>query len=505
MMTIARPPRPAEDSATDDDAAALSRRQALGRIGAWAAACAVPVSLSGCGGGGDPIAPVSQGPGPAPAPAPPAGPSLRRLKAALSEPAPPGTPVAPISVSQGAPNTIDSSFGVRAAFIPPLDDPQQANLGTASQVWGYRRALWLAQAGAVIMGRTVYPMLREHRSATNGSNGVCGLHFMFDGRAFELLVAGVGSHIALVVDGRYAATRTIETTLDAGLPGTPLSVPNTLLRFDFGSATARKVSLYANSSQGPCALVVDSADHVAPWDRSAEASFAVMTDSYGQAPSRHWGPTGPFWEAAAALGIPHLDSDAIGSTGYAPNNANAETRNPSNAFLARLGSIVDASPDLFLTAGGLNDNNSVAALPLYASAADAQAGFEAAVARHYVALRTELPNAVLAATGPWAPRQVTPPETVARSKAETIKAALRAVGGPWVFLDNLEGSWSNSVGAGNTPSGPWQTGTGRAGAPAGDGNGDLYLSSDGVHPNETGSVYLATRIASDLRAAIGAL
>jgi len=505
MTTIARPPRPAEASATVDDAAALSRRQALGRIGAWAAACAVPVSLPGCGGGGDPIAPVSHAPAPTPAPAPPAGPSLRRLKAALSVPSPPGAPAAPINVSQGASNTIASSFGVRATFIPPLDDPQQPNLGTVPQVWGYRRELWHAQTGAVIMGHTVYPMLREHRSATNGSIGVCGLHFMFDGRAFELLVAGVGSHITLVVEGRYAATRTIETTLDAGLPGTPLSVPNTLVRFDFGSAAARKISLYATSSQGPCALVFDSADHVVPWDRSADASFAVMTDSYGQASSRHWGPTGPLWEAAAALGLPHLDSDAIGGTGYAPNNATVETRNPGNAFVSRLVTSVDAAPDLFLTAGGLNDNNSVAALPLYASTADARAGFEAAVARYYRDLRTALPNAVLAATGPWAPRQSIPTDAVARSKAETIRAALVAAGGPWVFLDNLEGGWSNSAGASAAAGGPWQTGTGRVGAPAGNGNADLYLSEDGVHPNEAGVVYLADRIATDLRAAIGAL
>ena len=505
MTILDRAPRPAKAPATQEDTNSVSRRKAIARIGAWAGALALPTLQAGCGGGGDPVAPVSQAPAPAPVQVPPTGPSLRRLKAALSEPSPPAAPTVPISVSQGTSNTIASSFGARATFIPPLDDPQQAHLGTAPQVWGYRRELWRAQAGAVIMGHTVYPMLREHRSATNGSVGVCGLHFIFDGRAFELLVAGVGSHITLVVDGRYAAARTIETTLDAGLPGMPLSVPNTLLRFDFDSAAARRISLYATSSQGPCALVVDSADHVAPWDRSAEASFAVMTDSYGQAPSRHWGPTGPFWEAAASLGIPHLDSDAIGSTGYAPNNASVETRNPGNAFVSRLATSVDATPDLFLTAGGLNDNNSVAALPLYASAADAQAGFEAAVSRHYRDLRTALPNTVLAATGPWAPRQSIPTDSVARSKAETIRAALVAAGGPWVFLDNLEGGWSNSAGASAAAGGPWQTGTGRVGAPAGNGNADLYLSEDGVHPNEAGVVYLADRISTDLRAAIAAL
>lgn len=489
--------RPIEPAARSNSEP-TTRRDALGRIGAWTAFCALPPALTACGGGGDPIAPVS-----APTPAPKQSSSVRRLKAALNQPTI-GTSVVSLDVSQGTSNTVTSTLGAAAQFIPPMADLLGQTLATAPQVWGFRRDLWRTQPGAVI-GTTVYPMSRDHLAATSGSNGVCGLHITFDGRAFEMLFAGTGVNVTLVVDGRYASARTIATALAAGVPGAPLAAPNTLVRFDFGSTATRQLSVYATSSQGPCAIVIGSADHVAPWDRSGEASFGAMTDSYGQSLSTHWGSTGPFWEAAALLGIPHVDRDAIGGTGYAPNNATAETRIAGNAFPARLPSNVDAMPDLFLTAGGLNDNNSVTALPLYASGADARAGFEAAVTRYYRDLRAALPDALLVATGPWAPRQSTPADPVARSKAETIRSALRAVGGPWVFLDNLDGSWSNSAGASADATGPWQTGTGRAGAPAGDGNADAYLSQDGVHPNEGGTVYLATRIAADLRAAIGTL
>ena len=95
----------------------------------------------------------------------------------------------------------------------------------------------------------------------------------------------------------------------------------------------------------------------------------------------------------------------------------------------------------------------------------------------------------------------------AATSAAAATAALAAAGGNWVFIDNLDGGWINSAGVstlGAQGTGPWQTGTGWVGDPKGDGNGDLYLG-DNTHPNEAGCQYLATRIATDLRAAILAL
>ena len=410
----------------------------------------------------------------------------------------------PLTVSQGNSNSAATQLGANALVYPPLANPGRLSLATVSQVWGHHRAGWTGLSGGVIEGDIVVPIQRSHPGATTGSGGVCGLHFTFDGRAFEILFAGTDARITLVVDGRYAASKIITTTLSGGLTGAPLSATNSFVRFDFGTAATRQVSVYALSSQGPCAIAVGASDHLQAWDRSGEASFAAMADSYGGGHALQWSG-GLFWEAAALLGIPHVDLDVIGGTGYAPNNTNADTRNPGNAFRARLASNVDAKPDLFLTSGGINDNNSIAAPPLYASAPDALAGFNAGVSAYYRALRTALPESVLAATGPWAPRASTPTDLVQQSKADTIKAALREVGGPWVFLDNLNGGWANSAGASAPASGAWQTGTGTSAAPRGDGNGDLYLSADGTHPNVDGMVYLGSRVATDLRAALLAL
>jgi len=323
---------------------------------------------------------------------------------------------------------------------------------------------------------------------------------------FEVLFAGTHVQITLIADGQYVAAGFIETELHSGVAGDPLAAPNSYVRFDFGSSAARKISLYASSSQGPCAIAVGKQDVLTAWDRSAEPSFCAMTDSYGQRPGVAWAMGGPFWEAASLLGIPHLDLNALGGTGYAPNNGSADARNAGNAFVARVAECAAMAPDLVFTAGGINDNNTIAAPPLYASAADAKAGFDAAVSRYFRDLRAALPNAVLAAMGPWAPVESSPVDSVARSKADTILAALRSVAGPWVFLDNLSGGWTNSAGASAPPTGRgWQTGTGNAGAPRGDGNGDGYVSSDGVHPTPAGCKHFGEVIAVQLGAAILAL
>ena len=358
-----------------------------------------------------------------------------------------------------------SSFGAGAQIVPPLANAGAASLATASEVWGFRRERWVVPRSgqAVIAGQVVYPVRRAHPAATLGSEGVCGLHFMLDGTAFEVLLAGAAANLTLLVDGQYATPGLIDRNSAGGVTGAPLSQPNAFVRVDFGSARRRRVSLYARSAQGPCAVAVASTDRLLPWDRSAEASMSCMADSYGGASGPQWGVGGVFWEAAALLGIPHID-----------------------------------------TAGGINDNNSLA-LPPYATAQAARDGFNAAVSGYFTQLRAALPQSVLVALGPWAPRQSIPTSAVAQSKADTIRATLLAVGGPWVFLDNLNGGWSCSSGVSSASSagaGPWQTGTGNSAAPAGNGNGDLYLTADGVHPNAGGALYLATRIAADLRLAL---
>ena len=484
-----------------------SRRRALRRLFALAAAqgSALPV-LSACGGGGagnDPIVvgnPPAPVPTPPPAPAPPVAPpvpvddAVARLKAAIASTAPTiGT--TSVTITQGAAQSVTSSFGDGAQFFPPLPQSSSSNLATIAQVYGRRRDLWTQLGGGVIASQQVVPVALDHVASTESSSSRTGLHFVHDGAAFEVLVGGVPIGVTLIVDGVYVGTDALTPMNSA--QGTPFAQPNTLMKFDFGAAAQRNVSLYMISSRGPCAIVIGAGDTIAPIDLSAKASFAAMADSYGGAYSDVWGIGGLFYEASTQLGIPHADLDAIGGTGYAANNGSAASLDAGNAFVARLGSIVTGLPDLFVTAGSINDNNRLA-LPPYASASAAQAGFAAAVSTYFTNLRAALPTSVLAAIGPWQPPPNLPASQGELDKATVIKQALQTAGGHWVFVDNINGGWANSAGAAGTPSttdGPWQTTQ----------NAATYLGADQIHPNDVGCVYLGTRLANSLRAGIQAL
>jgi hypothetical protein len=435
------------------------RRELLARLAAFSAGLALP----GCGGGGaDPLPAPLGGTSPSPSPAPAATPPppvpspspglaatpLDRLRAALARPAL-VMPTAAIEVSQtSGPNRGSPSQGAGALIVPTPRgagvNPNPDTLADIDAVWGHHRAGWTRQRAGLV-GTTAadtgwyVPVSRDHRGSTLGSNGVCALHFRTDGSAFELLFAGTDVQATLVVDGRYAVAETITTQWRSGGRGAALNQPNAWTRFDFGGRALRDVSVYARSSQGPCALAFAAGDRVSAWDRSAEASMAAIADSYGGAPSERWGISGPFWEAAALLGIPHVDLDAIGGTGYAPQNTNADTRDAGNRFAARLASTVDAQPDLLIVAGGINDNHSQAAPPLFATAAEARGRFETEVREFYAAARAALPQSLIVALSPWAPREQVPPSAVELSKAEIVQQALQAAGGPWIFIDNLRG------------------------------------------------------------------
>lgn len=466
-------------------------------------------SLTACGGS-------TPGPGPAPAPpvvpppvtppvvppiAPPPTSALSRLQAAVQLPPWTTGTVAP-TVSQGPSNDATFSFGTGRLVVAAPGNSAGQTLANAPQVWGFRRDRWSVPAAGVssIGGQPVFPVSRKHVGATLSSESLCPMHFTMEGSAFEILFAGSEVRFTLVVDGVIVAPGLIDSAWSGGTRGSRLIAANAVVRVDFGTFQSRQVSLYPRSSQGACALAFAAGDNVQAWDRSAEPSLTVLADSYGGAAGPNFMLGGPFWEAAAMLRLPHLDLDAIGGTGYAPNPAPG-FGNTGDAFPARVAGSVDTNPDMVITAGGINDNNSLGLFP-YASASSARAGFEAATLLHFQRLRSALPQSVLVALGPWAPRQNLPTDPVAQSKADAILSALSAAGGHWVFVDNLNGGWRCSSGASNVGTGPWQTGTGNTGTPRGDGNGDLYLNSDGVHPNTAGSLYLAQRLATDLRSAL---
>lgn len=163
------------------------------------------------------------------------------------------------------------------------------------------------------------------------------------------------------------------------------------------------------------------------------------------------------------FGTFNIWASGAGGTGYCnPNSAGGRV-----TFGERLQSdVIDNSPDTLINAGGLND--------LSYSVEE----FQQAVDQYYSELVAKLPKTKIVILSPFYPRESTTPlafRDVLRAKAVEIGA---------IFIDLL----------GDGTDG-YFTGSGNVNAQVGDGNADLFISSDGTHPSDAGHLYLAHRLA----------
>lgn len=208
-------------------------------------------------------------------------------------------------------------------------------------------------------------------------------------------------------------------------------------------------------------VTVGPTDTVYPPARSATVA-AFIGDSFTQSyQSDNWAGT-----CARILGWEPLITGS-GGTGYTAINGSHE------AAAERLAAtVLDADPDVIVFALGINDSLT---------------GLQAAATSLFAEARTDQPNALLVAIGPWAPSSSS--ATSQAAKGAAIAAAAAATSG-MIYIDNLTD--------------PWITGSGTTSALANDGNADLYIGADGIHPNQQGSIYLGTRVAHAIYAALPA-
>nr|DAW08900.1 MAG TPA: hypothetical protein [Caudoviricetes sp.] len=227
--------------------------------------------------------------------------------------------------------------------------------------------------------------------------------------------------------------------------------------------------------------------------------------------------------ASRRLGVRSVSS-AQGGTGYITDGKANIASNTVFGSAERVGRIVQAAPDAVAVVGGLNDEGKDLAQ------------FAAAVKKCLADLRAGLPDAPIVVVGPQPSGGA---RTVGGTFADLVKATADAVASCGVdgvaFVDwaGLAGGRAQDFHAGQTywrgdtvayagaiyrveagfwagdsPAGAFPavrqvsavfTGTGKAGAPAGDGNRDLYISADGVHPTNQGSEALGDALAACLR------
>lgn len=296
------------------------------------------------------------------------------------------------------------------------------------------------------------------------------VEFDYTGSAIDLLIrqggtGGFEAQATVWVDGRpvYEVTQDVAAASGVG-GGGRIRIPIT-----FADPRRRLIALEFRTSFGEFigADVQPSTLTAYPTGSSKGPRVLVAGDSYGEGGSAT--PDRGFVGLLPLL-IPSwrdVWNGSSGSTGYAEDGARVSLVDRYTT------DIVDLDPNIVIVAAGINDQTSYLAdpAPVLTAATTVWDGITAA-----------LPNVELIVVGPFFPRS----GAGLPAEMAEMDAALRglAVERGLRYISPITGEWI--------------TGTGHVGAPASDGNADLYISSDGTHPSAAGHAYLAWRLAGHL-------
>jgi lysophospholipase L1-like esterase len=168
------------------------------------------------------------------------------------------------------------------------------------------------------------------------------------------------------------------------------------------------------------------------------------------------------------LGIKNVWNGGVPGTGY------LATTPPAFTGRQRIPDIVDCAPDLLLILLGYND------VSLSVTALQAEVALTLRTIRAQPVL-ANMPIICCPFGGSHATALSGPTEAAIQAGVADARVPFS------YFIPTVNG-----------PNGPWMTGTGNTGAPAGNGNCDLYISTDNVHPNDAGHAYLAARLYDEI-------
>jgi hypothetical protein len=391
------------------------------------------------------------------------------------------SPVIEIQAVQARPSTWTVPLTGAARHIFARASGAGGVLDLDSIVYRFNKDAWVATANAFQANdgtSSVLHMPGDPAASTQSqqfSPAVVG--FVTDSPYFGIPFVQAMRHI-LIVDGKPHAASA--TTTGAG---------QQYQTFTFPSRKMREII----SISGPFArfgeIAAAPADTFAPLDTMVGSfSAAAMTDSYGAIFAEQL--TSAIGQALYGLGSVNLCMSAVGSTGYAAD----AVAGGSLTFTAasRLAYFLSSRPDMGIFMGGINDS-----WPLGPYGGDVSAN----MAVCFSAYREAVPEGLLVAFAPWAPNEVTGQTAAPQAVRAAILSNLQAVGGPWVFIDNLNGGWFTSWGTSATGQGRWQTGTSST-----TGNSQFYLRTDETPPTHptapVGATYLGRRMETALRQAI---
>lgn len=251
-----------------------------------------------------------------------------------------------------------------------------------------------------------------------------------------------------------------------------------LITIDLGTAVPRRIRLdFATFPFGGVYLPPTASIWQVPL---RGGRLMVLGDSISDGAAGNVGAGAGTWFARAArlLGSTDAWEQGRGGTGYITPGAYAVFGDRATL------DVLPYSPDRLLIWGGYNDN------------AGSQSAISAAAASLYSTLKTALPACQMYVIGCWSPTG-SPAGSITSTDA-TLRTQAAAAGIP--FISPTTGACYDSTGTLVTTQGAWITGTGKVGVTTGIGNADTWISSDGVHPTDTGHIGLARRITAAITA-----
>ncbi|WP_431999314.1 SGNH/GDSL hydrolase family protein [Streptomyces sioyaensis] len=335
-----------------------------------------------------------------------------------------------------------------------------------------------AGAGAFAVGATspdtnyVLPLSKYPNTYASGQS-VWSIEFGTDAQVFQVRFKYISSATMyrLSVDGRKVSDLMQSSGGTTAGSGHMLSV-------DLGSAAPRRIRLdFVTMPFGGIYLPPGASMWQVPL---RGGRLAVLGDSISDGAAGNTGAGAGTWFARAArlLGSTDAWEQGRGGTGYITPGAYA-------VFQDRIAQdVIPYSPDRLIIWGGYNDNTG------------SQSAIGAAAASLFSVLKSALPTCQMYVIGCWAPTG-SPAGSITNTDA-TLRTQAAAVGIP--FISPITGACYDATGALVATHGPWITGTGKVGATTGTGNADTWISSDGVHPTDTGHIGLSRRITAAITA-----
>jgi len=380
---------------------------------------------------------------------------------------------APVAIAQGLRAVRDAEYAAVMAS-PPTIALSAANAATsiASAVeYAHTNGVFRWSGGKVVT-LAIYPNYKGIGPVVSDANWLDDagfqVEFLTDATQFEQVAFGKLGVCRVWVDDRPATAG--HTTLGPAdgnfyrLLVSSLAAGTKAIRIEYSTA----------NQLGPVRVPTGSV--ITAVAGSVGPKLIAITDSYGDGPNPD-SFNDLFKRAGRLLGIRDTRVSPSGGTGNMNPGPFSRVK-----FRSRVQEVMlNYTPDIALVAGGINDSDrhTSAIYPAGAATALTVLGTEAAAL--YDAIRSGSPTSALVVVGPWWPNE-NPTNNAAGSDVigvrDTIEAKALAAGA--IFIDPIGEQWI--------------TGTGRVGTPAGNGNADYYISSDGTHPSPAGHAYLGRKL-----------